>query len=211
MLKFGNQGALFMRAMTWWDHKTQSIWSQPWGSAIAGPLKDHALTLIPASIVPWSTWLAGHPDTTVLGNDLEFGRYRVQTSTDDFVIGVALEDNATAYHYEDASGLRIINDKVGTHPIVVFVDPDTREINVFLRRIREAGAYDSGPSELVFALGGDGQVTDIETGSKWDTKLGAAIEGSLKGTVLQQIPYITSFDWAWEDFFPHTSFYETEG
>ena len=45
---FGNQGALFMRAMTWWDHKTESIWSQPWGMAIDGPLEGTRLKLIPA-------------------------------------------------------------------------------------------------------------------------------------------------------------------
>ena len=62
-LTFGNQGALFMNAMTWWDHDTESVWSQPWGSAIRGPLEGTALTLIPASIVPWPTWLDEHPDT----------------------------------------------------------------------------------------------------------------------------------------------------
>ena len=35
---FGNQGALFMNAMTWWDHTTGSVWSQVWGRAIEGPL-----------------------------------------------------------------------------------------------------------------------------------------------------------------------------
>ena len=30
-LTFGVQGALFMNAMTWWDHTTGSIWSQPLG------------------------------------------------------------------------------------------------------------------------------------------------------------------------------------
>jgi hypothetical protein len=52
---FGNQGALFQNAMTWWDHQTQSVWSQVWGQAIAGPLKGTTLELIPASIVPWRT------------------------------------------------------------------------------------------------------------------------------------------------------------
>ncbi len=28
-----------MRAMTWWDHETNSIWSQPWGMSIAGELE----------------------------------------------------------------------------------------------------------------------------------------------------------------------------
>ncbi len=36
---FGTQGALYRNAMTWWDHDTGSIWSQPLGEAIAGPHK----------------------------------------------------------------------------------------------------------------------------------------------------------------------------
>jgi len=49
---FGNQGGLFMNAMTWWDHTTGSVWSQVWGQSISGPLKGTTLELIPASIVP---------------------------------------------------------------------------------------------------------------------------------------------------------------
>ena len=193
-----------MNAMTWWDHGTGSIWSQPWGTAISGPLKDTALRLIPASIVPWSTWLAEHPETTVVVDGL--GRSRAHPR-DDFVIGVALEDAATAYYYELASELRVINDRVGEHPVLVFVNPDTRDIKVFLRRIAGAALYDKASSEPLFDLDEGGRVVDRETGSVWDTTRGVATEGPLKGKLLQQIPYVSSFDWAWRDFFPHTRFY----
>ena len=69
-MTFGNQGALYMRAMTWWDHKTESIWSQPLGTALEGPLEGTELTLIPASIIPWETWLDTHPETTVVVDSL---------------------------------------------------------------------------------------------------------------------------------------------
>ena len=48
---------------------------------------------------------------------------------------------------------------------------------------------------------------DAQTGSTWDVTRGIAIAGPLRGEVLQRVPYITAFDWAWEDFFPHTQFY----
>ena len=207
----GNQGALFKNAMTWWDWETESIWSQPWGSAIAGPLKGTALTLIPASVVPWGTWRSGHPETSVLTNDLKgvFGR-RGARPTDDFVIGVALQDDATAYRYEEAAEERIINDVIAENPVVVFVDPDTRDIKVYLRRTSAELADGRFISELTFKLDG-GRTVDSETGSLWDPASGVAVEGPLKGTPLQQIPYVSAFDWAWLDFFPHTSFYEGEG
>ena len=42
-----------MRAMTWWDQETRSIWSQPWGKAIEGPLKGTLLEMVPAGMMPW--------------------------------------------------------------------------------------------------------------------------------------------------------------
>ena len=189
---FGNQGALFMNALTWWDHQTESVWSQPWGTALEGPLKDTALTLIPASIVPWETWRQEHPDTTVLSNDQDGFTQRVRGIRDDFVIGVALGDAATAYDYRTASQERVINDAIGAHPVVVMVDPDTRDIRVYLRRIALQGGKDT--RVLTFELDSEGRVADAETGTVWSAQL-------------QQVPWVSSFDWAWEDFFPHTSFY----
>ena len=37
VLMLGNQGALLGNAMTWWDHDTGSVWSQPLGEAVMGP------------------------------------------------------------------------------------------------------------------------------------------------------------------------------
>jgi hypothetical protein len=207
-LVFGNQGALFMRAMTWWDHQTESVWSQPWGTAVAGTLKDTALTLIPASIVPWETWRLEHPDTTVLSNDLDRFRNRVHLTRDDFVIGVALEDAATGYAYRLASRERIINDTVGEHPVVVIVDPETRDVRVYLRRATAQGS--ESPMLLTFDQDSQGRVVDVETGTVWNVRQGVATDGALKGAQLQQVPWVSSFDWAWLDFFPHTLFYQGE-
>ena len=203
-LTLGNQGALFMNAMTWWDRDTGSLWSQPWGSAIAGPLEGTALTLLPASIVPWPAWLEEHPDTTVLINDLRPERFPSNTIHDGFVIGVALEEDATAYPYPLASDLRVINDRIGEHPIAVFVDPESRDIKVFLRLPADSSLEET---EVFFERDDGGRVVDRQTGSVWDISRGIATDGPLKGTAIQQIPYVTSFDWAWADFFPHSTFY----
>ena len=197
-----------MNAMTWWDHATRSVWSQPWGASIAGPLKGTSLRLIPASIVPWGTWLAEHPDTTIVANDLDREFYSSERAYDEFVIGVALQDAATAYRYSIAAEQRVINDVVGSFPVAVFVDPDTRDIRVYLRRVG-AGSK-SAPTEVEFGIDEEGRIIDAEMGNVWDISRGVAVEGPLKGTVLQQIPYISSFDWEWEDFYPHSDFYGEE-
>lgn len=210
-LRFGNNGALFRNAMTWWDHQTSSVWSQPWGTALFGDLKARALTQIPAELTPWGTWLAEHPDTTVLESEqpIDDVRYRPQRLTDDFVIGVGLVDQAQAFRYSVASREEVINEFIGEFPVAVFVNPETRSINVYLRRPASPpkDATVELPDVLTFSKAGTDRVTDSETGSTWDTVLGAAVDGPLRGALLQQLPFQSAWDWAWEFFFPQTTFY----
>ncbi len=188
-----------MRAMTWFDHETGSVWSQPWGLAIDGAIAGTRLTLIPVGIMPWDAWLTGHPDTLVLdaGRGFLFGAPRQKFSSD-FVIGIALGEAAKAYPFLLASQKGIINDRIGPFPVVVLANPETKAIQAFLRIV--------GQDELAFTLQGD-TLVDQQTGSTWDLDRGIAVDGPLRGEVLQRVPYITSFDWAWEDFYPHTEFY----
>ncbi len=93
----------------------------------------------------------------------------------------------------------MINDAVGPHPVVVFTDPETRNVHIYLR--------DTGRQVLTFTLR-DGKLVDGETGTVWDPARGLAQEGPLKGTLLKEIPYSTAFDWAWQDFYPDSSFYK---
>ena len=168
---FGNQGALYMRAMTWWDHETQSVWSQPWGAALAGPLEGTRLNMIPANIMPWSTWLEEHPDTRVLLVDGRGSFGARESFSPNYVIGITLGDF------------------------------ETKAVHTYLRR----GANE----DLEFELR-DGLLVDRQTGSSWDVAQGIAVDGPLRGTVLQQVPYMTAFDWAWEDFYPHSEIYHGE-
>ena len=187
-----------MNAMTWWDHQTESVWSQPWGMAINGPLKGATLELIPASIVPWATWLVDHPETLVLKvKGGLFGAPR-EGFREGYVIGVTLGEHSKAYPFPAAAERAIINDYVGPFPVVVLADEGTKGVHVYLRVV--------GGTELQFDLM-EGQLVDRETGTRWDLVRGLAVEGPLEGQSLQQVPYITSFDWAWDDFYPHSEFY----
>lgn len=176
-----------------------------------GDLKARALTQIPAEVVPWGTWLAQHPDTTVLESEqpLNNVNYIPQSRTVDFVIGVALVDEAQAFRYSVASREEVINEFVGEFPVAVFVNPETRSINVYLRRPASLARDETIelPDVLTFSKSGTDRVTDSETGSMWDTVLGAAIGGPLRGALLQQLPFQSAWDWAWEFFFPQTTFY----
>ena len=196
---FGNQGGLFMNAMTWWDHPTESVWSQVLGQAIAGPLKGETLSLIPASIVPWGTWKVEHPHTLVL-NTADLGFAGREIPSDQWVIGVALGEDSKAYYYTDLADEGLINDTVGPHPIALYANADTRAVQVFLRKIDER--------TLTLTLDASGEyLIDADTNRQWDITRGLPKGGKFGETGLLLVPYISAFDWAWLDFHPESEFY----
>jgi hypothetical protein len=190
-----------MRAMTWWDHETGSVWSQVWGQAIAGPLKGTTLNLIPASIVPWGTWKSEHPDTLAMITD-KSGRFsRTEQPRDSWVIGIVIDADSKAFPYKRLAQERIVNDFVGSFPVAVYVDPETRNVHAYLRQIDD--------QLLTLQLDDSGEhMIDQETGTIWNIERGLAEDGPLAGESLLLVPYISSFDWAWFDFHPESELYE---
>lgn len=184
--------------MTWWDHETQSIWSQPWGRAIVGPLKGTQLQIIPFSLVPWKTWLEERPHSLALIPE-DMGLVRAQTVSDDFVAGVAIDDIARGYPYEIISQQIITHDVLGDIPLLIHVNPHTRSIHIFIRQLS---------SGTILSFTGDAQqLIDDQTGSTWNPVRGLATRGDLKGQAMRELPYVSSFDWAWLDFYPQSDFY----
>jgi hypothetical protein len=194
---FGNYGALFMNAMTWFDHTTNSVWSQPWGRAIIGERKGIELFLLPSQIASWESWREAYPDTLVMTNDLvRLGPFR-QNFDPDFVIGLLLGGQAKAYYFTDVLNAGVVNDEMGDIPIVVWAEEG--RFHVYVRQV----------DEQVLTLSADGDILiDAETGSRWDVARGLAIEGPLQGQSLLGVPSSSAFDWAWLDFYPNSDFYQ---
>ena len=194
---FGNAGALVMNAMTWYDHETDSIWSQPVGQAFRGPLTGTKLELLPFQLTTWSNWVESYPETLVMINDVSRLSNRRQGFQPDFVIGLILNNQSKAYYYKDVEAVSVINDSLGDVPIVVWAE--NNDFNAYIRRL--------GDQTLTFKLDGD-LIVDQETGSIWDIGRGLAKEGPLVGEGLQPIPSLSSYDWAFRDFYPQGEFYQ---
>jgi hypothetical protein len=193
---FGNAGTLFKNAMTWFDHETFSIWSQPWGRAIQGTYTGIELDLLPSQITTWSNWKSEHPNTLVMINEVEqLGNHR-QGFGEDFVIGLVLAGKARAVYFTDARTAGVINDWVGEVPVVVW--GGDIDYHSYIRKVKD--------QVLTFRVEGEFLI-DKETGSKWNIVRGLAIEGPLEGESLQPVPSMSSFDWAFRDFYPDSDFY----
>ena len=195
-----------MRAMTWWDHGTGSIWSQPWGAAIDGELKGTRLELIPAAIEPLQSWTDRHGGSLVLVIDgsTHAGLLEPARMIDFFVIGVTLGDAASAYRFADVASAGVVNDRVGSQPIAVFAEAETGQINVF------SASLPGEDLSLTFQHRGR-RFVDAQTGSTWSQFTGRATAGPLEGRRLKRLAFVSSYDWAWEDFFPHSRLYVPPG
>ena len=143
----------------------------------------------------------GTPDTQVLLADRVGYIGARESFSPDYVIGITLGDYAMSYPFGPASRQEVINDWLGPFPVLVLADADTKAVHTYLRRVRD--------EELEFELQ-DGLLADRQTGSNWNIARGIAVDGPLRGTVLQQVPYMTAFNWAWEDFYPYSKTYQGE-
>lgn len=195
---FGNASVLFMNAMTWYDHETHSLWSQPWGRAIIGKLKGIQLELLPFQLTTWSSWREQHPETLAMVTDQNRLLWHRQSFNPDFVIGLVFAERAKAYPFPLAQEKRLINDLIGDIPIVLWVQGES--YHAYRRQI------DKRTLMLNFHET-NGKITDLGTGSVWDLDRGIAIDGPLTGEGLLEIPSLSAYDWAWRDFYPDTEFY----
>lgn len=67
--------------MTWWDHGTGTVWSQPLGEAIVGPRKGDKLELMASQLTSWRTWKSDHPETAALDAPGDKSRFRLDRMT----------------------------------------------------------------------------------------------------------------------------------
>lgn len=191
----GNQGALWGNAMTWWDHDTGSVWSQPLGEAILGPRKGATLELLPSQLTTWDAWLSEHPETLAL--DAPGGNARVEL--EDTVIVVEFGTDSAAYPIEDLREAGVANDLVSGVPIAVVIDPTNQDRWAVFSRVLD---------DTTVQLEHRGfELIDRATGSIWDPVRGIALRGPLEGEVLDLLPGVPAFARDVSTFWPTARFW----
>ena len=190
VLVLGNQGALWGNAMTWWDHNTGSIWSQPIGEAILGPLKGARLELFPSTLTTWQSWLEAHPESLAL----DVHAWRTAFDLEDMAVVVDLGTESVAYRIPALREAGVVNDVVSGLEIAVVIDPaDNARWAVFSRRL------DSNVVTLELTNQG---LVDTVSGTVFDPFLGVGRSGPFADQVLDRLPGFTSFPSDYLTFFP---------
>lgn len=189
-LVFGNHGALWGNAMTWWDHDTGSIWSQPLGEAIAGPRTGATLEAFPVTFTTWGAWAESYPQTLALDAPARSSGFALE----ELLIVVDFGAETAAYASIDVQRLGVINDVVAGVEIAVVSDPaDPQRWSVLSRRLDD---------EVVELERVGDEIVDVGTASVWDPVRGLARSGPLQGEVLNPLPGFTSFPGDFDTFWP---------
>lgn len=198
------------------DATTKSWWQQATGTAIAGPLKGHALTEIPSRQLSLAAWVRLHPNTTVLLPD---SLYRKQYAGLDnynkgtikgslekrdsaswkfksWVVGVLHGGFAKAYDWNDLVKKELIEDSLPGVPLLLALENDSASFHVWDRRV--------GNQTLHFEKNkAQHTLTDSETKSTWSMD-GLCTDGPLKDSLLRPVSAYQEFWHSWKNFHPAT-------
>lgn len=233
---FGVSGLLRNSDLVMYDRKTETLWQQFTGTAIAGTLAGTTLEVIPSQLVSFEQFANNYPDGTVLsrktGYDRPYGQnpyagyddvnsspFAYDGPTDERlppkekVVTVSLGATHKAYPYSVTKEKRVIHDNVEDRSLVVFHAPgavsalDARAISES-KEDGTTGVFDRRVDgrRLHFRYAGNGRFQDTETRSVW-TVTGRAVEGPMKGTQLERIAHGDYFAFSWFAFRPEAVLY----
>ncbi|MCY3782954.1 MAG: DUF3179 domain-containing protein [Chloroflexi bacterium] len=231
-MRFGVSGNLRNSDLIMWDDVTETWWQQLTGEGIVGDLAGYFLDPLPAQLIGYGEFKASFPNGVVLGRDTGFRRdygrnpypgydaargspFLFRGDLDDRlrsgerVVAIELGGEAVAYAFTHLQDVKVVNDVVGSVPVVVLWSPDTASA-LDARSIADAKAVGSGVAfgrevagrTLTFEPA-NGAFTDRETGSTWSIS-GEAVAGALEGIQLPPVVHANHFWFAWAAFYPET-------
>jgi Protein of unknown function (DUF3179) len=135
------------------DTTTKSWWQQATGTAIAGTLKGQQLPEVFSQQMTLKQWLLLHPNTFIMQADSTFkdeyadmdtydlGKNRGKLTTSDslswnrksWIIGIELNGKSKAYDWNRLVKERIVNDFIGTQPILLAIAADNKSFVAYER------------------------------------------------------------------------------
>lgn len=152
LLTFGISGLLHQSNVLFYDHQTESLWSQLDMKAISGDMKGTGFDIYPSTMATWKEWRNKYPDTLVLSRDTGYARdysrdpyagyessksimFPVSKKSSRFhpkekILVVISGDNAKAYPFSELKKAgNTLSDNVGNSKIdIIFNDGELVEV-----------------------------------------------------------------------------------
>jgi len=198
------------------DEGTGSWWYQASGEAGAGPMKGKTLADFPSEQMTLREWIELHPNTLIMQPDTNFAdRYanleayeRRQTTKTDaesailgwqkgaWVLGVTIGNETKAYRWNDIAPIHVINDKIGTTPLLITVGNDSLSYASWKRTV--------DGETLHFTADSLGKGFRDDCNCFWNFG-GECIDGKYKGKKLEHIQASQEYWHSWKHFHPQTT------
>jgi hypothetical protein len=181
------------------DLQTETLWCHILGQAMAGPLKDTRLQIIPGELTTWENWKQQHPATSVLNLSRTHEDFTkdIYENPDDFLYGWRLGAKAFASTFTVMRANPVQNLDIEGDPLLLTFDTSGDSPVLFSRKL--------GDTVHRFEHHAD-SMRDAETGSTWDLGKGTCVGGQLKGEALEHVVGIVSFTRSWSDFHPDSEY-----
>ncbi|GIW66497.1 MAG: hypothetical protein KatS3mg095_0395 [Candidatus Parcubacteria bacterium] len=155
-VEFGTSGKLWNSNLVMYDRKTDSLWSQILGEAIAGEMTGEKLKILPSDIMKFSNFKKLYPQGLVLSRDtgaLRFygidpygdyyttpGVYFPVKNRDNrldeksFVLGIIVNGKAKAYSVDAIKKIGELEDKFEGKTIIVKYDKSAEVVRIFEKK-----------------------------------------------------------------------------
>ena len=192
----GNHGALWGNAMTWFDHETGSVWSQPLGLAVAGPLRGTTLELLPSTLTEWGDWRATHPDSLAMDAPSQESGFDLETMS----IVVEIGNDSMAVPVPSLRQTSVANIVVDDAPVAVVIEEGSDNWVVFSRQLSD---------RVVELREENGRLVEVDGPGQWDLVLGLPEDAD--DETLAHLPGFTAFQNDYETFFPLGRFWQPDG
>ena len=206
-LHFQVSGKLWNRSLVMMDEETGSLWSHLLGESVQGELLGSKLHTISSVITSWEDWKATYPNTVVMimpgrlrGQEYDRTFYRSHRSKP-FVIGYAHNGASKHYPFKTLRKHPLLNESVSDTELLLYFEENTGAAWAFRRTVDDR--------TLTF-FSDNGTIVDNETNSIWDPRSGKSTSGVLKGTKLEPVVVIPSYEFAWKKFHPNSRVYSPD-
>lgn len=219
---FGSSGLLYRSNKLMYDEGTLSLWSNLTGEPVSGPLAGRGVSLpvLPVTVTRWGDWRARHPETTVVslrtGHNRDYtpgaayGKYFESPDTmfpvwkkdarldpKAWIYALRAGGAARAYPLDILFRERLVNDFVGSVPVVLLADPASGAVRAY-RRERRLLAEGAAPADVV----------EPATGASWRLEEEALVPLSPSVPPMTRYAGHRAYWFGWHAFFPDGTLYE---
>jgi hypothetical protein len=206
------------------DDQTGTYWQQISGKAVSGPLRGSQLPFVHSDELNYGTWVSEEPQGTVLQDvapyrseyapkNWDVRMQRAPTVIDfrehglkarDLLLGIQAFGASRAFPYDQVIREKLVQDHVGTEPVLLVVGADGQSVRAFRERIpgtQGAPDFYRGAGSQPGAI-----MLDAATGSEWNFQ-GCAVSGKAKGACLEPVAVIKDYWFDWRNYNPSTTIY----